>query len=771
MKLDRRNFIKLGALGGGTLALPNPLKLAEKERKPWNRQQARTLRKFRNPKPTTCGLCENGCGLISYREGDRIVMLHGNPDHPVSQGKICARAYGQLDRLYDPDRVLNPKVRDGERGSGKWRDISWAEAYKIIAEKIAPYSRNGGAGLALLQGRQELLSDHLLDLFPQALAVEESSSQRLKTLRRQLYGVTGCRRDFANSRMILNFAADPYIRGDALLSDIRELALGRNENGAHLITVAARLNNTGGRSDSWIPLAPEDYGNFARALAYSLLDQKLFNAKALTEQGLKVSELKNMLQPYAPERIAPALGIKAEEISSLAQSLATRQPAMAIYDEELLLSPDGWHSAAAVELLNLMLGALGRPGGLYYYSEENGLAASVNHLESQKERQRVSLDWFANWILESGNKPVVISYVSNPAYTTFSGKYPHALWRNEYKIPFHLAIDTYLSETSLFADLILPAATELETWAVSDRPLGQSRRVLSLRQPVSRLTDEILLLRQAKAKNLDLFSEKREPVENSRDFNQIVLELKETLLGNGPETAPRVAAWLEDKISQPAFTTAGISWNKLLQDGFQTYQRNEEPASLRLSVTSAKFAAFDEKPRPEGADSFTLIPYSWHVIDNLTANSKYLAEFRHDNPLWIHPARAARLGISEGEEVRVESATATILAKAWISEAIHPQCVAIALGLGHTGLGRVARAQTIAESDPMTRSLLIHKPIHFTPFSFRLRSWDKVEPVWWHEKGNGVDIRRIFKSDADSHVAGMTVVDTTVRIRKQGGKV
>ncbi len=771
MKLDRRNFIKLGAVGGGTLALPNPLKLAEKKRKPWNRQQARTLRKFRNPRPTTCALCENHCGLISYREGDRIVMLHGNPDHPLNQGKLCARAYGQLDRLYDPDRVLKPRLRDGERGSGKWREISWEEAYKVIAEKLAPYVENRGAGLAVLQGQQELLSDHLFELFPEALAVEESPSLRLKSLRRQLYGVTGCRRDYANSRFILNFAADPYTQGENLLSEARELISGRIENGAKLVTVSARLNNTGGRSDNWIPVAPADYGSFARSLAYYLLDNRLYDAEALAEQGLKASELKSLLKKYAPDTIASSLGVEARVIKDLAQAMVRFSPALAIYDEELLVAPDGWHSAAAVELLNLLLGSLNRPGGLYYYSEESELAAAANHLESQKERQKVSLDWFANWLASSGNKPAIISYVSNPAFTTFSGKYPHALWSNPHKIPFHLAIDTHVSETSFFADLILPAATELETWGLSDCPLADGRRVLSLRQPVSRLVDEIFLLRQAKAKNLDLFKSKRQPVEESRDFNQIVLELKKVLQGESPDTALRVAGWLEEKINKAPFAAAGIDWKTLQKAGFQNYHGATETTALRPSVTTAKFLAFNDKAQSLGIDNFSLIPYRWHVLDNVTANSKYLAEFRHENPLWIHPLRAARLGIHEGDEVRIESQIGSVVAKAWLSEAIHPQCVAIALGVGHTKMGRVAQALTIAKSDPMTRSMLMHNPIHFTPLSFRLRSWDKVEPVWWHEKGSGVDIRRIFKSEADSQVAGMTVVDTTVRVRKTGGRV
>ncbi len=432
----------------------------------------------------------------------------------------------------------------------------------------------------------------------------------------------------------------------------------------------------------------------------------------------------------------------------------------------MLLASDGWHSAAAIELLNLLLGSLNRSGGLYYYSEESDLAASVYNLESQKERQKVSLDWFANWLVSSGNRPAIINYASNPAYTTFSGEYPHALWQSTNKIPFHLAIDTHVSETSFFADLILPAATDLETWGLSDHPLVDGQRVLSLRQPVSRLMDEILLLRQAKAKNLDLFQSKRTPVAESRDFNQIVLELKKVTQGESPDTALRVAEWLEGVVKGASFTAAGISWETLQKQGFQNYIGVTETVGLRFSVTATKFTAFDDKSPADSVESFSLIPYTWHILDNTTANCKYMAEFRHENPLWIHPSRAARLGIHEGDEVRIESSTSSVVAKAWLSEAIHPQCVAIALGLGHTEMGRVARAQTIAKSDPLTRSMLIHKPIHFTPYSFRLRAWDKVEPVWWHEKGNGVDIRRIFKSVADSQVAGMTVIDTTVKLRK-----
>ena len=766
MKLDRRKFIKLGAVGSGALALPNPLKLAEQKRKPWNRQQARTLRKYRNPRPTTCTLCANHCGLISYREGDRVVMLHGNPEHPLNHGKLCARAYGQLGRLYDPDRILKPRVRVGKRGSGQWREISWEEAYRITAEKLAPYVENGGRGLALMFGRRELLDGDLRALFPKALVVENDPDRSLKSLRRYLYGAAGCRYDFANTRFILNFAADPYTKGTEMVHDVQLLIKGRVENRAKLVTVAGRLSNTGGRSDRWIPLNPADYGDLARALAICLLREGLYDRGSLARQSFDVDDLKRVLKDYSPEKVGPAIGLKAGEIKRLARELVHRQPAMVIYDEELLNAPEGRRSAVAIELLNVLLGAVGRKGGVFYFDEAEGRAEPLAETAAgEQDRQVVSLDWFAL----SRVKSAVINYACNPVYTTCNADEQQAYWRNTYLIPFHVAIDTHLSETSRYADLVLPVATELESWGLFDQPLADGRRVLSLRQPVSRYQDEILLLRQAKIKNLDiLFSEApRQPVEEAREFNQIVLELKEVLGGGRAADAPRVVEGFEKFLKGPAYARVGIDFAGLREKGFQVYDSRPAAPRTRISATLEDLVSLSEKEAWRGVDTFCLIPYRWHVLDNQTANCKYLAELRHDNPLWIHPSRAARLGIAEGDEVRLVSGSGSVMTRAWLTEAIHPQCVAIAFGLGHSALGRVAKGETIAKSDPMTRALLIHKPLHFTPFSFRLDSWDKKEPIWWHKQGNGVNVRSILKNRLDEELAGTISFNPRVQVWKK----
>ncbi len=766
MKLDRRKFIKYSAVGGGALALPAPLRLAEQKRKPWNRQQARTLRKFRNPRPTTCALCANRCGLITYREGDRVVMLHGNPEHPINHGKLCARAYGQLDRLYDPDRLLKPRVRVGRRGAGQWREISWQEAYKIAVEKLAPYYEGKGAGLALLLGQRGLFDGELRKLFPEAMVVLGDPSYPARQLRRKLFGVSGRRYDFARTRLILNFAADPYTRGLEMVSEVQSLIQGRVENGARLITVAGRLSNTGGRSHKWVPVSPLHYGDLVRAVLYVLAEKNWCDNAALARLSTDSRQLTDMLKPFAPEAVASYIGVEAQEIRRLAHEMVHRRPSLALYDDELLSGPDGWRSAMAVEFLNLVIGAQGAVGGVISYSEsDGGLLAAVGIQPGEDYQDAVSLDWFA----ATRQKAAVINYACNPVFTVCSGGEQNSFWQSSNSVPFHLAIDTHISETSRYADLLLPVATELESWNLSDRLLEDGRRVLSLQQPVSRYEDEILLLRQAKLKNLDiLFNEsERHPVAESRDYNQIIFDFKTLLNGGKLETAPRVIERVAELLHQPGFKAAGITLTALRQKGYQIYKALEKEKAKTLNLDVSELLPPQPNIEIQGNDQFCLIPYRWHVLDNVTANCKYLAELRHQNPLWIHPRKAQRLGIKEGDEVRIQTSVGSLVAKAWLTEAIHPQCVAIACGLGHTALGRVAQAETIADSDPMTRALLIHKPLHFTPFSFRRKSWDKTEPIWWHNDGSGINIREILRSREVKQLKGLTSFEPLVRIRKK----
>ncbi|MBN2333098.1 MAG: molybdopterin-dependent oxidoreductase [Deltaproteobacteria bacterium] len=765
MKVDRRKFLQLGAWGGTSLVLPDRLKLARMRRKPWNEQSAKVTRKNRNPNPTTCSLCDNHCGLMTFREGDRVVMMLGNGDHPMAGGKLCAKAYGQLDRLYDPDRVLTPLLRDGERGAGKWKAVSWEEAYALLTEKLAPVYASQGANLAYVNGQDELLTESFLSLFPRATKVETSRDFLLKRFRQQLYGTPVCYRKYQDCRYILNFADDPFRTGDAYVTEVRSLVDGLVENGLTLVTVAARLSQTGGKSNAWHPVQPQHYGDVAKAVARVMLINGWYDRKSLAETGMKAADLLTHLEVFTPEAVGKNCELPVKAINDMAYQLSHRQPAVVIFGTEVFHAEHGWENACAIELLNVLCGAVRLQDALSYEQPVTLGAEPASSVENT-----VSTGWFFQKLKDRGAAQVLISYQANPVYQTYDGKLPTALLEDLRRISFYVAMDTHVHETSRYADLILPVATELESWGLYSQRLNRKQWCVSLRQPVSRPTDEILLLRQAKIKKLELFDPSMAPVASGREFNQIVLDLGRKLAGEastGPFSHDSIISYLEALVKQvPGLeVSGGLAYLKKTGFFVVTNKNNAASQSARLRVGDLGNTQLTP-PEAYGETDFFLIPFDWHVLDSRTGNSKYLVELRHDNPLWIHPRRAKHLGIAEGDAIKVRTALGTVNARAWITEAIHPGCAAMAAGHGHTHMGRVATAQPISQVDPMTKSLLSRKALLFMPFTFRLDCWDKKEPVWWKDKGNGCHINPILRGQQIGQAPGITLINPLIRVIK-----
>jgi len=618
VKVDRRKFIQLGAWSGASLVLPDRLKLAQKQRKPWNEQSAKVTKKTRNPRPTTCSLCDNHCGLITYREGDRVEMLLGNKEHPVAKGKLCAKAYGQLDRLYDPDRLLKPLKRTGERGAGKWQEISWDEAYDILKEKLSPVYTNQGRNLAFINGRNELLTTPFLSLFPQATLVESDAQFFMERFREKVYGRSVCFRNYSECRYLLNFADDPFRSGDAFVTEVQSLVEGLNNNGLKMVTIDSRLSQTGGKSDVWYPVHPHYYGDVAKAIAQVMVANQWYDRAALSQSGIDIGGLKTYLQSFTPAIVAENTGLSAKVIRKIAQALSHRQPAMVIFGQEVFQADNGWENAHAIELLNVLCGALSDKGKLKYDNplplfEKSAALPAMNV---------VAPGWFFQKLKEKNEAQVLISYQANPVFDVYDGEWPLTLMKDELRVSFYAAFDTYINETSQFADLILPMATELETWGLFSRRLDQHQQCLSLRQPVTRPVDEILLLRKAKVKKLQLFSPSLAPVKNAREFNQVILDLGRELIGSpvsGPFMHRKVENYVEALVAEipTLLVSGGLSYLK--KTGYFVFaDEGSESQSVDLQVKD--LGARQPVPRIAYAEAdFYLVPFAWHVLDSQTA--------------------------------------------------------------------------------------------------------------------------------------------------------
>ena len=108
----------------------------------WSEQDSRAWPERRQRRfllvPTTCFNCESACGLLAYvdRETLQVRKFEGNPEHPGSRGRNCAKGPATLNQVTDPDRILSPLKRAGERGGGGWQRVGWDEALDDIAGRI-----------------------------------------------------------------------------------------------------------------------------------------------------------------------------------------------------------------------------------------------------------------------------------------------------------------------------------------------------------------------------------------------------------------------------------------------------------------------------------------------------------------------------------------------------------------------------------------------------------------------------------------------------------
>src|SRR3990172_12199633 len=135
MNINRRDFLKIGAVGAAAASVsPKILKAMELEQ--GGRDTSHITVGERQVVPYTCLQCNVEDGGLAFIENGRVVKLEGNPKHPWNRSKLCAKGNAGVNQLYDPDRILYPMRRVGKRGEGKWKRITWEEAYQELAARM-----------------------------------------------------------------------------------------------------------------------------------------------------------------------------------------------------------------------------------------------------------------------------------------------------------------------------------------------------------------------------------------------------------------------------------------------------------------------------------------------------------------------------------------------------------------------------------------------------------------------------------------------------------
>jgi anaerobic selenocysteine-containing dehydrogenase len=309
-KITRRDFLKIGATGAAASVLTgcqNPREWVILE--PYVRPPEEQLAGQPTYYATTCRQCPAGCGVIVRLLNGRAVKLEGNPEHPLNQGKLCARGQAGLQVLYNPDRLTGP-VQQSQRGSGQFQSLRWDPALQTLTSKIQAAGKN----VAVWLGSNT--SGHLVDLFgrfataigaPQPVVFDLYSAflgyPALQAASMNILGQSQLPAyDLGQADVILSFGTDIF--GSWTSSTRYGIEYGRFRSQpygkrGYLVQLEPHMSITGAKADLWLPIRPGSEAMVAQAIVRLIADN------GYGPQDM-VSTAKNLAADVNPQAVAQA---------------------------------------------------------------------------------------------------------------------------------------------------------------------------------------------------------------------------------------------------------------------------------------------------------------------------------------------------------------------------------------------------------------------------------------------------------------------------------
>ena len=463
--------------------------------------------------------CGGRCLLIAHIEDGKIVRLDTD-DRPdtiaAPQLRACARGRAYLRRQYHPDRLLYPLKRVGNRGEGKFVRISWDEALgEVSSQMVRVKSEYGNDALFVPYGTgsyNQLNGSHvarrLMNLFGGCLGITNSYSWGATNVATPtVYGtlVTGNQRqDWLNSRYILMWGWNPAEMRDGTNSDYF-VKLAR-ENGARVVCIDPRHSlSAAALADEWIPIRPGTDAAMMSAMAYVMLTENLhdadfvrthcvgFDASQMPVEGAE-SYSDYLLGardgiPKTPEWAEAITAVPAATIARIAREYATSKPAALVQGYGMQRRAYGEQVVRAGCVLAAISGNVGISGGwasgLGLQAEDGGPHWTVFPLGENPVRASIPVFLWTEACLRAqaltsaegvlgvprlqNNIKLIYAVATNCLINQHADVNRSAeILRDESKVEFIVVQDNFLTPTGMFADIILPACTQFETWGIED---------------------------------------------------------------------------------------------------------------------------------------------------------------------------------------------------------------------------------------------------------------------------------------------------------------
>ncbi len=759
-KMNRRNFFKLTAVAGSSVVVASGLQALLDPQSASAANGRLTTSGQDTIIPGVCGLCSSGCGILARVADGNVVKLEGSPMHPINQGALCPKGQAAPELLYNPDRLTAPQKRVGERGEGKWQEISWEEAATITSERIQAARQAGHSeGVGFMYGDTRGQQRSFFERFMQAIGSPNFISRESLNMAASKLGVFLTQGlyaqpvyDLENSNYILSFGASLLEAGSNPQRMISGFSYGRRgrANRSKVVVIDPRQGVTGAKADEWIPINPGTDAALALGIACVIIQSNLFDSEFvhnysfgfndfLGDGGKTIKGFKSfVLDGYDPKKVEQITGVPATTIARIAGEFATNLPAVAIIPGKgglLNGSMEGVYAAMAIHMLNALVGSLEAPGGVLtqqYFPVKAWPDLGVDQTAKQgllKERvdgagkifplARHAYQSVADQVLSGYALDTLFLYDANPVFELPGGqKFVEALKQ----IPFSISFSSFMDESALYADLVLPEPTFLERWG-DDYIEGLGYPGIALRQPVidplyNNLNTVDFLLQVTE--KLGGGIAKAFPWKTYEE----VLQFRLADIGASWDTLKELCVWLVPgyrfaKRGSPRWVSDVIGRDRLNspQDGyFDFYSRELFALFGKKGKSELEKLGFTQPaisiPIPHH-ETVNMVgdaaeyPYLLNVITLMSlgpkseaANLPTLQEISGmtvgetwDSWLEMNPQTARGLGLKDKDPVWVESPSGKLKTKVRLVKGLRPDVVNMPYNQGHSAVGRFAQGR------------------------------------------------------------------------------
>ncbi|MEP6617916.1 MAG: molybdopterin oxidoreductase family protein [bacterium] len=627
--------------------------------------------------------CPDTCAMLVTVENGRAIRVAGDPDHPVTQGFLCAKVNRYVERTYHDDRLRTPMRRTGPKGSGQFEAISWDEALDEIAtrlgdiaqsdegaEAILPYSYAGTMGL--VQG--ESIDRRFFHLLGASKLDRTICSMAGTVGMRMTVGanVGADSEGVPESDMVLLWGTNTLTANPHLWPFV----LRARERGAPIICIDPIRTRTAMQCDEWLPIRPGTDAALALGMMHVIFAQGLEDADYLDQYTLGQDALRARAAEWTPARTAQVTGLPEASIISLAERFGRARAAFIRVNYGLQRHAGGGMAVRTIACLPAIAGHWRRAGGGIQLSTSANFQfnrAAVGHPEAGPATRTINMIRLGEALTLPdagvGGPPVkaLIVYNSNPAAVAPDRNMVlRGMARDDL---FTVVLEHFQTDTCDYADIVLPATTQLEHW---DIHFAYGHHYVSLNRPA------IEPIGDAKP-NSEIF---RLIAARMGMTNPILQDDDLTIIAQSLDTqAPKLQGVSLDTLLEKGWTRLNVPTPYLPYEhgGFTTPSGKCEFVSERLAqmgldpvpTYTPPYESEERDPALVKRYPLTLISSPAHTFLNTTfVNVTSLRRQAKEPEVLLHPTDAERRGISAGSMVTVRNDRGAFLAKARVEPSI-----------------------------------------------------------------------------------------------------